>query len=99
MKTTKMAPVYEALLEAGVRKFKCATLKEATVLLELVTEKGTGGVDLLVAYPHVEPTLSLLSSLANTNSSAQLSVLIEDAEGAAAVHDNLGIFVDVNVGR
>jgi D-serine deaminase-like pyridoxal phosphate-dependent protein len=98
LKTTKMAPVYEALLEAGVRKFKCATLKEATVLLELVTEKGTDGVDLLVAYPHVEPTLSLLSTLANTNSSAQLSVLIEDAEGAAAVHDNLGIFIDVNVG-
>ena len=98
LKTTKMAPVYEALLDAGVRKFKCATLKEATVLLELVTEKGTDGVDLLVAYPHVEPTLSLLSCLASKHSAAQLSVLIEDVEGAAAVCDNLGIFVDVNVG-
>jgi|EP01046_Picozoa_sp_COSAG06_P056042 D-serine deaminase-like pyridoxal phosphate-dependent protein len=98
LKTTKMSPVYEALLEAGVRKFKCATLKEATVLLELVTKSGTEGVDLLVAYPHVEPTLSLLSGLASSHSSVQLSVLVEDAEGTAAVHNNLGIWVDVNVG-
>jgi hypothetical protein len=68
------------------------------VLLELVTKSGTEGVDLLVAYPHVEPTLSLLSGLASSHSSVQLSVLVEDAEGTAAVHNNLGIWVDVNVG-
>lgn len=99
LKTTKMAPVYAALLEAGVRKFKCATPKEARVLLSTVREHSVSDADLLVSYPHVEPNLSILADLAAEFPQIRVSVLVEDAEGVAAVNAKLGIFVDVNVGQ
>jgi D-serine deaminase-like pyridoxal phosphate-dependent protein len=97
LKTTKMAPVYRELLVAGVTKFKCATVREATCLLDTAAS-AEAQADLLVAYPHVEPNLSRLGDLAAAHPSAKLSVLVEDAEGVAAVPDSLGIFIDVNVG-
>eukprot|EP01050_Picozoa_sp_SAG11_P033139 SAG11_NODE_11107_length_783_cov_1.169591_1_plen_199_part_01 len=76
LKTTKITPVYEALLSNGVRRFKCATPKEARVLLAAAHVNGIAGeVDLLVAYPHVEPNLSILAALASQYPESQLSVL------------------------
>ena len=98
LKTTKMTPVYAELLRAGVTKFKCATVREATVLLEAAAAEQRAGVDLLVAYPHVEPNLSRLGALAEAHPGAQLSVLIEGAEDVPAVPAALGVFVDVNIG-
>jgi hypothetical protein len=93
LKTTKMAPVFKALLDAGVRRFKCATPKEARVLLGTVREAGVkAGVDLLVAYPHVEPNLSVLSQLSEEFPESQLSVLVESAQGVAdAAAGRLGL--------
>ena len=99
LKTTKMRPVYAELLKAGVRRFKCATPKEARVLLRAVREHGTKDADLLVAYPHVEPNLSILKELAGEYPEARLSVLCEDPEGVADVSQRLGVFIDVNVGQ
>ena len=87
-----------ALLEAGVRKFKCATPKEARVLLKDVEAQGVEGTELLVAYPHVEPNLTILANLAAEFPSSKLSVLVEDVGGVASVGGRLGLFVDVNVG-
>ena len=98
LKTTKMAPVYRELVTAGVRRFKCATVREAEVMLAVLRQQGVADADLLVAYPHVEPNLSLLGGLAAAHPETRLSVLAEDAEGVAAVPPELGVFVDVNVG-
>ena len=97
LKTTKMTPVYAELLRSGVTKFKCATVREATVLLEAAAAEQQPGVtvDLLVAYPHVEPNLSILGALAEAHPDVQLSVLIEGAEDVSAVPAALGVFVDV----
>jgi D-serine deaminase-like pyridoxal phosphate-dependent protein len=93
-----MTPVYAELLHAGVTKFKCATVREATVLLEAAAAEQQAGVDLPVAYPHVEPNLSILGALAEAHPEVQLSVLIEGAEDVPAVPAALGIFIDVNIG-
>ncbi|MEO1267836.1 MAG: alanine racemase [Myxococcota bacterium] len=97
-KTLKIPRVLAELLRAGVRHFKCATLKEATVLLDVAQAEGVDTLDLLVAYPHVEPTLSLLGRLAAAHPQAQLSILCEHPDDVAAVPDLLGIFMDLNVG-
>ena len=60
---------------------------------------GVSDADLLVSYPHVEPNLSILADLAAEFPQIRVSVLVEDAEGVAAVNAKLGIFVDVNVGQ
>lgn len=99
LKTTKMAPIFSALLEAGVRRFKCATPKEAHVFLSTVRKSGVNDADLLVSYPHVEPNLSVLAALACEFPETRLSVLVEDTEGVADVSGRLGMFIDVNVGQ
>lgn len=98
LKTTKLPTVWRILLDAGLQAFKCATVREASVLLEVAAKHGVPDVDLLVAYPHVEPALSALAALARKFTRAKLSVLCEDEAGVAAVPDGLGIFVDVDSG-
>lgn len=97
LKTTKIPEVWETLIEAGMRTFKCATVREATVFLELADEC-EDDLDLLVAYPHVGPNLDNLARLATMFGRHQVSVLVESPESAASLPDALGAYVDVNPG-
>ena len=72
LKTTKLRPVWRELLDAGVRSFKCATVREATLLLDLVSEEKFDGVDLLVAYPLSRPNVQRLAELAAAHGEAAL---------------------------
>ncbi len=49
LKTTKMPVIWHELLDASVRQFKCATTREASLLLDLFDEKAIAGEDLLIA--------------------------------------------------
>lgn len=98
LKTTKTPVVYAELLAAGLRHFKCATLREARVLLETARAAGAPEVDLLVAYPLVGPALGELARLARAHPRARLAVLCEDPRAVGEVAPELGIFVDLDPG-
>ena len=98
VKTTKTPAVYAELLAAGVRQFKCATLREARVLLETARDAHASEVDLLLAYPLIGPALAELGKLARAHPRARLSVLCEDPRTVTDVPRELGLFVDLDPG-
>lgn len=98
LKTTKMPLVWDELLCAGLCRFKCATTREARVLLEETRARDLPGIDLLVAYPHRDLALRRLGDLARAHPAARVSVVCEDESIAHSAPPELGIFVDVNVG-
>jgi len=98
LKTTKIPDVYAMLVDAGLRAFKCATVREARCMLEVLAARGTAGADLLIAYPLQGPSLQRAGALAAQFPATDLSVLSEDPGHAAAVPEGLGVFVDVNPG-
>ncbi len=98
LKTTKIPAVWQLLLHGGLDAFKCATVKEAEVLLELARATGRS-VDLLVAFPHRGANLALLSALAARHPAQRLAVLAEDPDHAGeAAAAGLGVFVDLDPG-
>lgn len=95
-KSSKIPQVLALLLAAGVTKFKCATTREAKVLLDLA---GAQPIDLLVAMPLHGANLARLAALAADFPQHRLAVLTEDKEHARSVRttsDRLGLFVDLN---
>jgi D-serine deaminase-like pyridoxal phosphate-dependent protein len=98
VKTTKTPAVFAELLAAGLRQFKCATLREARWLLATGRERGLEELDLLVAYPLVGPALGELGRIAREHPRARLSVLCEDPAVLADVPPALGIFLDLDPG-
>jgi D-serine deaminase-like pyridoxal phosphate-dependent protein len=97
LKTTKIPAIWDELLNAGVRHFKCATVREAAELLTLLDEREISG-DVLLAYPLVGPGLDYLGRLAVTHGSQRVSVLCEDEERIGSIPAALEIFIDLNSG-
>lgn len=98
IKTAKIPQVLARLGAHRIRHYKCATTREADVLLATLATAGRNDVDLLVAYPHIGPALGRLAEIARAHPTAKLSVLCEDPEAAAEIPPELSIFVDVNPG-
>jgi D-serine deaminase-like pyridoxal phosphate-dependent protein len=98
LKTTKMPEIWAELLKAGVRPFKCATTREAAVMLELLDAQLEVEGDLLVAYPMLGPALARLGALAEAHPGQHVSVLCEDLDVLRTLPSRLGVFVDVNPG-
>lgn len=99
LKTTKMPSVWAELLGAGLRSFKCATVREARIFLDTVHRCGVPGVDLLVAYPLAAPSARKLGELAANLDPAlgtRVAVVAEDAAAVTAMPPSLGIWLDVN---
>jgi D-serine deaminase-like pyridoxal phosphate-dependent protein len=98
IKTAKLDRVVRLLMEAGIRRMKCATTLEAARALHVAAGRD---LDLLVAFPHRGANLRRLAAIAREHPRARLSVLVEDeahlAEVAASGGD-LGVFIDVNPG-
>jgi D-serine deaminase-like pyridoxal phosphate-dependent protein len=63
IKTVKQARILEVLLEAGVRRFKCATAAELRLLLRTADAASAGDVDVLLAYPPTPPVLAEVDGL------------------------------------
>lgn len=95
IKTYKCEELVQRQLDAGIYKFKCATLAEAQMLLEM------GVPDVLLAYPLAGASLSVFLALA-AKADGRLSVLVDHPEQLrqwrsvtkAPVH----CFIDLNVG-
>jgi D-serine deaminase-like pyridoxal phosphate-dependent protein len=84
------------MIDAGVRYFKCATVREARCLLTVLEEREVTGADLLIAYPLQGPSLTVAGDLAAEFPATHLAVLSEDPLHVPQVPQNLGIFVDIN---
>ena len=97
LKTTKIPEVWRELLVAGVRQFKCATTREASVFVELAEAEGEA-VDLLVAYPLRGPALNRIAEISRRATKTKLSLLVEDPELVASLPPHVGVFVDINPG-
>lgn len=99
VKTHKMAEIIRMQQEAGIDKFKCATLAEAELLARCKAK------DILVAYPLTGPGPERLLKLQKNYTGAQFSCLVDhpdtlSALEAAARLEGLpvGVFLDLNVG-
>lgn len=99
IKTHKLAEVVRMQVEAGITKFKCATLAEAKLLAD---EKVEG---LLMAIQPVGPEVELLVEMSSQFPDTRFSVVVDNA---AIIHQlneacenhstRLGVFLDINVG-
>ncbi len=95
VKTCKIPEVLDLLLQAGVRHFKCATTREADVLLG----RASTPIDLLVAMAHHGRNLRRVADVAAAHAPHRVSLLTEDERHAAEVRSlapSLGLFVDLD---
>ena len=99
IKTHKSKEICSLLLEAGVTRFKCATIAEAE-LLGMVTAP-----DVLLAYQPVGPKLQRFISLVKKFPSTNFSCLTDNEFSAQAIADAaridnliIPVFIDLNVG-
>jgi len=96
-KTHKMMEVTRMLLEAGITKFKCATIAEAEMLVS------AGASDILLAYQPTVVKASRLSKLAEANPLTKFGYLVDNESSASSLFDiltasNLFPWIDINVG-
>jgi D-serine deaminase-like pyridoxal phosphate-dependent protein len=99
VKTNKCAEVCKLMMDAGIKKFKCATIAEAEMLAMI------GAPDVLLAYQPVGPRGLRLSQLIKKYRSTQFSCLIDNettagelSATALAQEVTIKIFLDLNVG-
>jgi len=99
VKTHKIAEVIELQLHQGIGRFKCATLSEVAMVA------GAGGLDILLAYPLLDPVIELwidqmerfpLSSLSVTVDSEAAFIQLETH--ARERGKQLDLFVDIDNG-
>lgn len=99
VKTHKCGEVTGLMLQAGLKKFKCATIAEAEMLAL------AGAPDVLLAYQPVGPRLQRFLELITTYPRTRFSCLVDAAPSAAAIDDaavrhqlRIPVFIDLNVG-
>jgi D-serine deaminase-like pyridoxal phosphate-dependent protein len=99
IKTNKSPDVAELMLNAGISKFKCATIAEAEMLAQ------SRAPDVLLAYQPLGPKLQRFVSLIKKYPSTEFSCLADNIDAAneqAAVFNshslNIPVFIDLNVG-
>ncbi len=99
VKTCKNLEVVSLMMDAGITKFKCATIAEAEMLAL------AGATDVLLAYQPVGPKLLRLITLQKKYPRTVFSCLLDNIAvaqqySAVAVENNLilRVFVDLNVG-
>jgi D-serine deaminase-like pyridoxal phosphate-dependent protein len=99
VKTHKTKEVTQAILSAGIRKFKCATISEAEML-------GMCNVDdALLAYQPIGPKLERFIALIDRYPGTVFSCLVDNLESAqhiseSAIQNNIiiPVYIDLNIG-
>lgn len=95
VKTSKVPEVLRLLLDAGVRRLKCATSREAEVLLAVAEEP----IDVLVAMAHQGANLDRFAALARDHAGHHFAMLSESPEHAVRVREGgMRVFVDLDPG-
>jgi D-threonine aldolase len=99
IKTNKSPDVAKLMLDAGITKFKCATIAEAEMLAQCKAP------DVLLAYQPLGPKLNRFISLIKKYPATRFSCLTDNIDAvneqaAAFTSANLSvnIFIDLNVG-
>jgi len=99
IKTNKSPDVSKLMLNAGITKFKCATIAEAEMLAQC------NAPDVLLAYQPLGPKLKRFVSLINKYPGTKFSCLTDniaaaDEQSAIFGSNNLTVpvFIDLNVG-
>jgi D-serine deaminase-like pyridoxal phosphate-dependent protein len=99
VKTNKMAEVSNLMLEAGIKKFKAATIAEAEMLAMIKAP------DVLLAYPPAIPKIKRLIRLIQKYPDTIFSCLVDHPEGVKVISNlfeaaNLTaeVFIDLNLG-
>lgn len=99
VKTNKIAEVCRMMMEAGISKFKCATIAEAE-MLGMIKAK-----DVLLAYQPVGPKAARLLALTEQYPETKFSCTVDDAAAAEHLSElflragkKLSVYIDLNTG-
>jgi D-serine deaminase-like pyridoxal phosphate-dependent protein len=99
VKTNKMTEVCRLMLQAGITKFKCATIAEAEMLAL------AGAPDILMAYQPVGPKINRLIHLIKAYPESHFACIVDNQENVLLInnlcheeHIVLDVFIDLNVG-
>lgn len=99
IKTSKSAEVASMMLQAGITRFKCATIAEAEMLAE------TGAKDGILAYQPVGPKVNRFITLVKKYPHVKWSCLIDNIDSATVINSafknsqlSVNVFIDLNVG-
>ncbi len=97
IKTHKMAEVIQMQLDAGIIRFKCATIAEAELLAN------TGARWVLIAYQLVGPNVQRLLHLKQKYPDVHFASLVDSLESARILSDQsakqpFSVFIDINNG-
>jgi D-serine deaminase-like pyridoxal phosphate-dependent protein len=97
VKTHKTAEIIHMQLEAGISKFKCATIAEAEMLAQ------TGAQWVLIAYQLVGPNLERLFDLRKKYPQVHIASLVDSLESANLLNacsreEPSHVFIDINNG-
>jgi D-threonine aldolase len=99
VKTNKIAEVCKMMMDAGVTKFKCATIAEAE-MLAIIKAK-----DVLLAYQPTGPKAERLNRLAQHYPETTFSCIIDDLAVAKLLSEiysrsgtTLNVYIDLNTG-
>jgi D-threonine aldolase len=99
VKTSKSPDVVKLMLEAGIRKFKCATIAEGEMLAT------AGATDVLLAYQPVGPNVRRFCALQERFPETRFTCLIDNPkslEQLSAISSEFkaltGVLIDLNVG-
>ncbi|GAA5220007.1 D-TA family PLP-dependent enzyme [Membranihabitans marinus] len=99
VKTNKSADTIKLIMEAGIQKFKCATIAEGEMLGNCQAK------DVLLAYQPVGPKMKRFITLVKTFPNTSFSCLIDHLDNAKQLGQLaeseglvLSVYIDVNVG-
>lgn len=99
IKTIKCKELIQMQMDAGITKFKCATLKEASLLLE------SGATDILIAYPLVSNQMEQFLHLIKQKPTVKLQGIVDQVFAAQSMNKlakvleiQIPVFIDVNLG-
>ncbi len=84
IKTHKTAEIVRIQQEAGISRFKCATIAEAEMLAK------RGAKDILIAYQLVGPNINRLVELGREFGEASFKAIVDDRGAAAELSEKLG---------
>ncbi|MBX2924115.1 MAG: D-TA family PLP-dependent enzyme [Chitinophagaceae bacterium] len=99
IKTHKMREVAQMQLQAGITKFKCATISEAEMLAL------AGAPDVLLAYQPVGPKIERFINLLKAYPNTHFSCLTDNTTSAKAIAEKasthnmvIDVYIDLNTG-
>lgn len=104
VKTHKMGEVIQLHIDAGIYKFKCATIAEAE-MVAMVGERAGVKLDVLLAYQPVGPRVDRLLALVEAYASTRFGCLLDDptvayqlSSKAKKAAEPLHIWLDIDNG-